>query len=1002
MFHTENYITLQNIPNRLLHDPKMDTNIDMDSNDNTTATALRHPSPSAPTQTQTPSSSLSARRRKRVSRACDRCRSKKDRCDGSRPTCLACQTSGTVCSYDPSAKKRGLPEGYVRGLEKLWALSMANIEGLEGRVLTLLGTADSESVNSIGSGSEEARRQKVLSLWADDNLHELWKTSEVFGEVEKLLNSAEAGAGDGSSSGGLELDTPGLSLGQGQGQDQWSFRIGDDLPGLDDSEMSSFPDLLPGPNRKRMRVDGLETGMQRLDFPPDGPQMLEMYFAYTHTWFPVLAKHAVLRTSYLYANNPITLSRTTPGSGDHAVLWAVMSYITGHIKIGAQAHQQSGCPARAMEFYTRARNLIPTEKERFELGHVQALLLLTLVNIGLGDWSAAWLLSGQATNLAMSLQCDPSSVASACPPSQSNALVLGCFAVDTILAVRLKRSPHMRPEDVQVPFLEEDGLEEWSAWVDLTFPSNGEDHPSRKASVARGPSLSRSFFNRLVELSMLLNKITRQDPFASGTAAFCQSTLKDMQAWCAKLPPICRLGDIGLQAMQKVPPFLLPHQTYVCLTHIATISLLYTRFSSHLQCPSSTLEKSLQLATVIIAAHARNFGQIVLPPVFEFALRTVVDGARVASVSKTRPEEQAQLKLWVRCVGSHATKVGSIWPVMRPLLQEMNGGPNVTPPWPTPGQIPPVDSRSAGGDVSWPAELDSLNSFQLPLIDDQAILQDNNQNGSILDVLGLDLGITPSDVNTNPNPPDGIQSLDFLFHNAHWPSVETPASHPDQNPGIPATTARPAPGQDNPSPRTAEIVTGTGTIHPPSTQPATPDSMPTEFSVLQDLTKTDANTHNNPNPNPAQHQQQNRLKRPAPNDIEAIFDDIDMDGGGATNNNAENESHSIMMGSSPRRASGSGSGSRSGSHSDAKDMFGRGTEAGTGADEKSEDGTSTRLMSPPSIGDIWPPPGFFPDDGDGQGQGQGQGERQGGESGVRHGNMLRGDIGVNPMGIEVS
>ncbi|KLJ12073.1 hypothetical protein EMPG_12799 [Blastomyces silverae] len=58
-------------------------------------------------------------KRKRVSKACDRCRGKKYRCDGQRPACMACRESGHDCSYDPTAKKRGLPEGYVRGLEKL-------------------------------------------------------------------------------------------------------------------------------------------------------------------------------------------------------------------------------------------------------------------------------------------------------------------------------------------------------------------------------------------------------------------------------------------------------------------------------------------------------------------------------------------------------------------------------------------------------------------------------------------------------------------------------------------------------------------------------------------------------------------------------------------------------------------------------------------------------------------------------------------------------------------
>ena len=784
----------------------------------------------------------------------------------------------------------------MRGLEKLWAMSLRGIEGLEGRVLGLL---EEEGIGGAGDA---------------EGLQEVWKGSEVFGAVERLLAGGEVG-------------------------DRERDRERERRDGSEEGDMSTFSDLLAGQKRKRIRLDvsddvhGNGNGMIRLEFPPDGPQMLEMYFAYTHTWFPVLAKHAVLRTSYLYANNPIMMARTTPGSGDHAVLWAVVTYIATQ-NVGSQSH------GRVMEFYNNARGLVPTEKERFELGHVQALLLLTLVNIGLGDWTAAWLLSGQATSLTTILQSDPSTITST-SPSQTTALILGCFVVDTILSVRLNRTPHLHPKDLLVPFLEEDGLEEWSAWVDLTFPSNGEDHPSRKASVARGPSLSRSFFNRLVELAMLLNKISRQDTFDSSTSSFCQSTLKDMQAWCSKIPPVCRLGDIGLQAMQKVPPFLLPHQTYVCLTHIATISLLYTRFASHLQNPSSTLEKALQLATVVTAAHAKNFGQIVLPPIFEFALRTVVDGARFAAVDKARVEEQAQLKLWVRCVGSHASKLGRVWPVMVPLLREMNSE-DVSASWPMPNQQNQHQQQHGAqgvrGGVSWPAAQDSLDNFQLPLIDGDGLVaestgQNQNDNDSILEMLGLDLGVTPPNINPSTNAaeiPPTVQPLDFIFHNAHWPSVTTPASQPLSNTGIPAA----APVNSTCSPRATQKQT-----------PATPDSLR-------------SNSHQQ------LHSQNQRPKRPAPNDIEAIFDDVDMDADESTSN-SPHHNHHIPPRPSPTRGSTSASGSEDDTVPDA------------GSKNASNEDVQVRVLSPPDIdiADIWPPPGFFPDDGEDTGAGAAQGEK---------------------------
>jgi hypothetical protein len=60
--------------------------------------------------------------RKRVSQACDGCRSKKLKCNGLKPKCSSCVAQERDCIYGTLAKKRGLPEGYVRGLERLLAL----------------------------------------------------------------------------------------------------------------------------------------------------------------------------------------------------------------------------------------------------------------------------------------------------------------------------------------------------------------------------------------------------------------------------------------------------------------------------------------------------------------------------------------------------------------------------------------------------------------------------------------------------------------------------------------------------------------------------------------------------------------------------------------------------------------------------------------------------------------------------------------------------------------
>ncbi|KAK9375463.1 fungal-specific transcription factor domain-containing protein [Lipomyces chichibuensis] len=53
----------------------------------------------------------------RIAQACDRCRSKKIRCDGKRPSCTQCQTVGFECRTSDKLSRRAFPRGYTESLE---------------------------------------------------------------------------------------------------------------------------------------------------------------------------------------------------------------------------------------------------------------------------------------------------------------------------------------------------------------------------------------------------------------------------------------------------------------------------------------------------------------------------------------------------------------------------------------------------------------------------------------------------------------------------------------------------------------------------------------------------------------------------------------------------------------------------------------------------------------------------------------------------------------------
>lgn len=613
---------------------------------------------------------VGGQRRKRVSRACDHCRKKKDRCDGSRPTCSPCRNSGSVCSYDPTAKKRGLPEGYVRGLEKLWALSISNIDGLERKVLTLLGIYDETSLTN----------QKFQSLWVDENvsdkLHESWKSSNLYGELEKLLSTTDTGG-----------NILAASAAKGDGGSYYGFTISRHMspssspirtakrnrklsaPGVYDNPLNPrFCHERQG--RKPLHRHPLyQTDTFQLRLPPNTSELLDVYFSHTHIWFPIIAKHTVLRTSYLHHNKEARTSKEFAGSADHAALMAVLSYTSltrqGPTSPGYQSPESINSIDEARKLYIAARSFIPTEKEAFEIGHVQALLLLTLVDIGLGDWAAAWLLVGEAVCSAIHLSFEKQSQQTQDQFHQGNSAFMGCFLLDTLISVRLGHCPHMQIEDLcKISPLDEDGLEEWSSWTGILSVHD--------QNISPGPIRSRSCFNSLVKLAGFVNRICRIDPFDSTALSLCQDLLKDLEIWETKQPLLCRLNemDSNLPTTDNTP-LLLPHQTYLSLTHAATISLLYLRFSPHIHTLSDPLKSTLLRVGPTMAYHGKHFAQLAIPPPFEVVLRTIVNGIHSTSLAAAHEKyslHSSHVLEWI----FQAVSNSAACPVLSILAQEMD------------------------------------------------------------------------------------------------------------------------------------------------------------------------------------------------------------------------------------------------------------------------------------------------------------------------------------------
>ncbi|TKY88742.1 hypothetical protein EX895_002373 [Sporisorium graminicola] len=112
----------------------------------------------------TPSASTTASerktKRKRVSRACDQCFLKKDRCDGLQPICTFCSKLERTCTYDRPERKRGPTQGLRPRLEQ----RIAALETVLGFVLSQTGES-AVRVDQFKQASEQERSKWRKEGW---------------------------------------------------------------------------------------------------------------------------------------------------------------------------------------------------------------------------------------------------------------------------------------------------------------------------------------------------------------------------------------------------------------------------------------------------------------------------------------------------------------------------------------------------------------------------------------------------------------------------------------------------------------------------------------------------------------------------------------------------------------------------------------------------------------------------------------------------------------------
>ncbi|VTT73624.1 unnamed protein product [Fusarium fujikuroi] len=435
----------------------------------------------ARTDTETSDKGPNGRNRHRITRACNECRRRKDRCGGQRPSCKSCIDNNRTCSYGPS-KKRGLRPGYVRGIETLLGLIFKSIQGSEEWICALLEGVVQQSSFCPASGLNETN----ISV---DLLLETWHKSSVSKKMASLLSTESEFDEEGADSSqifdtkvveGLTLlvstkDTSGAPM-----TPMDTNTTQPDIPTFDYSPIpipvSSSPQCLEKTalhtaiNRQpepESRPSNSMSSAAVPDLPKDWSYLLDLYFETTHCWFPISQKHELLRAAYTLSNGAPTTSTSSLSSGELAFLHAVLAYASHQsTTLSSNSCRKPGdihslhSPRSLLETSLFANPTI------FDLGHVRALLIICLFEMDQNRWPSAWTAIGRAIYTAISLGIFSQGTA-VDPPSRDGIkrTTMGCTQLETIVAARLDTLPYLTSSNI---FLQDgllaDGNEEWEPW----------------------------------------------------------------------------------------------------------------------------------------------------------------------------------------------------------------------------------------------------------------------------------------------------------------------------------------------------------------------------------------------------------------------------------------------------------------------------------------------------------------------------------------------------------
>lgn len=322
--------------------------------------------------------------------------------------------------YDNGGRKRGLQVGYVRSLETILGVMIRDVPEVEEALRSLLrapavgGTFfDTEFVDD------------VTNIWHSSLLHE---------DIKLLLKSHEDSAM-------ADIGCLPTIAAQSPPQQQATSPVTTKSTPVNATSNTSDQ------SRKIL-----------VELRNDAEELVDEYFRFIHPWFPIVERRDVL---YMLHSSHAHEGLTIRDKGRQACLLSIIALMLSENEVSSK--EDVSCE--------RIRQLAiasaTVDRDGFDIGHIQAHLLLVLVELGRGQLNTAWTNLGAVSRM-ISLYAHRE-------PLQNGRIphtIRGCQILDILISTVLDRTTSNTLDECTDIALDEDGLDEWEVWESLNGPAS--------------------------------------------------------------------------------------------------------------------------------------------------------------------------------------------------------------------------------------------------------------------------------------------------------------------------------------------------------------------------------------------------------------------------------------------------------------------------------------------------------------------------------------------------